>query len=72
MKRVPKHIKAKIERTNRLMETIIDLNIEVEEWIEGNTGIDDAFDFTSDYRDDRGYGINQVAEFIDRIESEVM
>lgn len=67
-KRVPKHIKAKIERMSRLMETIIDLNMEVEEWLEKNAGVDNGFDFAYDYRDDRGYGITNVSDFISAIE----
>ena len=31
-------------------------------------GIEDAFDFTSDYRDDRGYGIMFPNSFIDEVE----
>lgn len=70
-KRVPKHIRAKIERMSRLMETIVDLNMEVEEWLENNAGIEDGFDFTYDQRDSRGYGIVSVEDFINAIESEM-
>lgn len=66
-KRVPKHIISKIERMSKLMDTLVDLNIEVEEWVEKNTG-KDAFDMTTDYRDDRGYGIMFTYDFISKIE----
>lgn len=69
MKTVPKHIRAKVERMGRLMDQLVELNIEVETWMERN-GIEDAFDFTSDYRDDRGYGIDRAADFIEALERE--
>ena len=62
-KRTPKYIIDKIYRMNRLMQQVVDLNFELEEWLEAN-GIYDGFDFTYDYRDDRGYGIIDVGEFV--------
>lgn len=70
-KRVPKHIRAKIERMSRLMDTIVDLNIEVEKWVEKNTDIDDCFDFAYDHRDERGYGIIRVDAFVKAIEEQL-
>lgn len=67
MKTVPKHIRTKIERMNRLMDALVDLNLEVEAWMESN-GIEDAFDFTGDHRDDRGYGIMFPDDFINEVE----
>ena len=67
MRNVPKHIINKVERMARLMDQLVELNIEVEEWMEKN-GIDDAFDFTRDYRDDRGYGISFPYDFIAKVE----
>jgi hypothetical protein len=67
MKTVPKYIKAKVERMSRLMEQIVELNLEVESWMEAN-GVEGAFDYTRDYRDDRGYGIYNVPDFIDEVE----
>ena len=68
MKTVPKHIKAKIERMSRLMDALVDLNIEVEEWVEKNTGIDSAFDLAEDNRDDRGYAYWNSSRFIEDVE----
>lgn len=62
-KRTPKYIIEKIDRMNRLMQQVVDLNFELEEWLEAN-GIEDGFDFTFDQRDDRGYGIIDVGEFV--------
>jgi len=67
MKTTPKHIKAKVERINKLMEQIVELNMEVEGWLEKN-GCDDAFDFTTDFRNCRGYGIDSVETFYARVE----
>ena len=67
MKTTPKHIKAKVERINRLMEQIVELNMEVEDWLEKN-GIENGFDFTDDFRDSRGYGIDSAETFYARIE----
>lgn len=65
-KQTPRHIIKKIERMNRLMEQLIDLNVELEDWLEKN-GIEDGFDFTYDNRDDRGYAIIWPDQFIEKI-----
>ena len=65
--RVPKYVVKKIERMNRLMQEIVDLNIEVEGWIEAN-GCENAFDLSVGYRDDRGYGISGVDGFLSEVE----
>lgn len=65
-KQMPKYIVKKVERMSDLMEQIISLNFEVEEWMEKN-GIEDAFGFTYDYRDDRGYGVINVSEFVQAV-----
>ena len=70
MKRVPKHIKDKVYRMNALMNRIIDLNMEVESWAERN-GVENGFDLSTDIRDDRGYGIVWVDEYIKRIEEAI-
>lgn len=62
-KRTPKYIIEKIGRMNRLMQQVVDLNFELEEWLEAN-GIEDGFDFSYYHRDDRGYGIIDVSEFV--------
>jgi hypothetical protein len=68
MKTVPKHIRAKIERMGRLMDALVDLNIEVEQWVEKNTGISSAFDLAEDNRDDRGYAYWLDSRFIEDVE----
>lgn len=71
MKRcVPKYVKEKINRANKLMKQIVNINIEVEQWMEGN-GIENGYDFTGDYRDDRGYGYVWVQQLIDSIEEAI-
>ncbi len=69
-KKMPRYLIAKIERANRLMEEIISINIELEEWLE-KRGIYDGFDFTFDYRESRGYEITQVEQFVRRVEEEI-
>lgn len=69
-KRVPKYIIQKMEMANKLMEQVVDLNFQVEGWMESN-GIYDAFDFTYDYRDNRGYGYLWVDRFVESIENEI-
>lgn len=65
-KQMPKYMVKKVERMSNLMEQIVDLNIEVEEWMEKN-GIEDGFAFTYDHRDDRGYGVINVREFVQAV-----
>lgn len=67
MKKVPKHIKAKIERMSSLMDALVDLNLEVEGWIEAN-GVEDAYYLSDDLRDDRGYGLWDELKYLDRVE----
>lgn len=69
-KKVPKHIMTKIDRMGRLMQQLVDLNIEVEEWMQRN-GISEPFDFTADYRDDRGYGISFPYDFVKAVEDAI-
>jgi flagellar hook-associated protein FlgK len=70
-KRVPKHIKAKVERANRLMEQITALNMEIEEWMEKSGVTDDGFDYTYDFRDSRGYGYFTPEWFFERIDGDL-
>lgn len=65
-KQMPKYMVKKVERMSELMEQIVDLNFEVEEWLEKN-GIEDGFDFTYDHRDSRGYGVTNVSEFVQAV-----
>lgn len=67
MKKVPKHIRAKVERMSRLMDALVDLNLEVEGWIEAN-GVKDAYYLSDDLRDDRGYGLWDEAKYLERVE----
>jgi hypothetical protein len=68
MRTVPKHITKKIERMERLMDQLVALNIEVEEWVEKNTGVASAFDLAEDNRDDRGYAYWIDSRFIADVE----
>lgn len=70
MKTVPKHIREKVARMNRLMDQIVAINIEIEEWAEKN-GAEYAFGLSEDNRDDRGYGVWREDEFIKAIESSI-
>lgn len=65
-KQMPKYMVKKVERMSELMEQIVSINFEVEEWMEKN-GIKDGFDFTYDHRDDRGYGVISVSEFVQAV-----
>ena len=67
MKKVPKRIKDKIERMSRLMDALVDLNLEVEAWIEAN-GVKEAYYLSDDLRDDRGYGLWDEAKYLERVE----
>lgn len=65
-KQMPKTMIAKVERMNKLMQQVVDLNCELEQWLEKN-GIEDGFDFTGDYRETRGYEIYDVDGFINAV-----
>lgn len=70
-KRVPKHIKQKVERMSRLMEKLVDLNTELESWLEAN-GIEDGYDFMSQYRQDVGYEVGGRLEwFYEAVENAI-
>lgn len=68
MRTVPKHITKKIVRMERLMDQLVALNIEVEEWVEKNTGVPNAFELSQDNRDDRGYSLWRPGDFIAKVE----
>lgn len=70
MKTVPKHIVKKIYRMGQLMDQIVKLNMEVEDWAEKNGAID-GFGLSEENRDDRGYAIWREDEFIRAIESAI-
>lgn len=69
-KRVPKHIIQKMERMSKLMDQLTDLNVQVEEWMEAN-GIENGFDFVSDYRHEPAYEIYDIPEFVKAIEAAI-
>lgn len=69
-KRVPEHIISKIERMNSLMQQVVALNYELEHWME-DSGIVDAFAFTLDYRESRGYEIVDPDSLIEAISAEL-
>ena len=66
-KKVPMYVLRKVDRMNNLMQKIVDLNLEVEEWLEKN-GVTDGYDFANQFRDDRGYGIYDVLGFENAVE----
>lgn len=70
MKTVPKYIKNKVERMNRLMDELVTLNIEVEEWAE-KLGVTDAYDLAYCNRDDRGYAILDVGAYVTDLEDAI-
>ena len=70
-KRVPKHIRQKVERMSRLMSQIVALNSELESWLESN-GVDDGWDFIAEYRAEPGYEIGGRLEwFYDAVEQKM-
>ena len=69
-KQMPKYMVKKVERMCALMEQIVSLNMELEEWLEAN-GIEDGFDFTCEHRDDRGYAVWNVESFVEAVNAEL-
>ena len=57
VKKTPQHIKAKRDRINRMMGQIVDLNQEVEKWLEDSGVTSDGFDFIGKHREYNGYWI---------------
>lgn len=71
VKTVPKYIRRKIERMSALMEQIVELNIDVELWVEDNSDVYDAFWMSEDNRDVRGYGITDIDGYVRAIEDAI-
>lgn len=70
MTSVPKHIQKKVTRMNELMDKIVDLNMELEKWLE-ERGAKDGFDFTYEHRESVGYSIQDVNGFYGKVEREL-
>lgn len=69
-KKIPKYIRQNILKTSLYMEKVVNLNLELEEWLE-KQGIGDGFDLSGDYRESRGYEIFDVDGFLDRVLEEI-
>lgn len=69
-KQMPKYMTKKVERMCALMEQIVSLNMELEEWLEAN-GIENGYDFTYEHRDDRGYAVWNVESFVEAVNAEL-
>lgn len=65
-KQMPKYMVEKINRMNKLMQQIVELNFQLEEWLEAN-GVEDGYDLTVDYRESRGYEIFDVEGFVQEV-----
>ena len=70
-KQTPKYIIAKMNRANNLMQQIVDINFEVEDWLVANGVAEDGFDFFTDCRDSRGYGYEWLDHTIEIINDEL-
>ncbi len=66
-KQLPKHLVEKAERANRLMAQIVDINIELERWIEKNGIAPDGFDFLYHFRECEGYDYSGVGDMVNYI-----
>jgi hypothetical protein len=69
-RKVPKYIRENIYKTSKLMQKVVDLNFELEEWLE-KQGIKDGYDMTYSYRESRGYEIYDVEGFIAKVEEQL-
>jgi len=66
-KQMPKYMIEKINRMNKLMQQVCELNSELETWLEENDVTCDGFDFTYDYRESRGYEIYDLDGFVKEV-----
>ena len=62
-KKMPKYMVDKVRRMNALMQQIVDLNMEVEEWLEKN-GVENPYEVGFDYHECRGYEVYDVEGFV--------
>lgn len=69
MATVPNYIKVKVAKINRLATKLVELNMELEAWLESK-GIEDGWDFirSNDYANDSGYEIMFEDRFYKQIE----
>ena len=63
-KQLPKAMQQKINRMSKLMSQLIDLNQELEQWLEDSGITPDGFDYTYDHREHPGYWISDADGFI--------
>ena len=63
-KQMPKAMQQKVNRMSKLMSQLIDLNQELERWLEDSGITTDGFDYTYDHREHPGYWIVDVDAFI--------
>ena len=71
MKTVPKHVIGKVNRMSDLMQKIMEINSELEDWLESSGVTDYGFDFTGDFREASGYEIYDQEGFYRAIESKL-
>lgn len=69
MATVPNYIKVKVTKMNRLATKLVELNMELEAWLESR-GIEDGWDFihSNDYAHESGYEIMFEDRFYKQIE----
>ena len=70
-KQMPKAMQKKLERVDRLMSQIIDLNQDIERWLEASGITEDGFDYTSDFREYPGYWIVDREGFIAKVNQDL-
>ncbi len=70
-KQMPKAMQKKLERVDRLMSQIIDLNQDIERWLEASGITEDGFDYTSDFRECPGYWIADREGFIAKVNQDL-
>ena len=69
MAKVPKYIKVKVAMMNKLAVRLVELNMELEAWLESK-GIEDGWDFihSNDYDTEGGYEIVFADRFYKHVE----
>lgn len=70
-RQVPKHIKAKIERMNRLMAQVVELNEELERWLESSGVAADGYDYVTEWKLLPGYEIARPDDFVAKVDNDL-
>ena len=70
-KQMPKAMQQKVNRMSKLMSQLIDLNQELERWLEDSGITTDGFDYTYDHREHPGYWIVDADAFIAEVNSDL-